>query len=209
MNPCIVISEKNMDKVLSLINTYFLCEIRLDLCQFNEEEIKKIFSQNRNLIATFSDNNLGLYIRIESLKIAIASGATYVDIDYNLDSIYTNELVFMAKEFNTKVIISYHDFIETPDDDELKKIIYTSKFRGADLVKIATFSNSQNDSSRLLNLYKYYSDIIAFGIGEEAKYTRVESMKLGAPFTYVYLGKEINKIATGQLSLVEYNQLKL
>jgi 3-dehydroquinate dehydratase I len=207
MTPCIVISEKIIAKAIELINSYSLCEIRLDLCQFKEAEIKEIFSQTTELIATYSTNDSGLFIRIESLKLAIEYGTNYVDIDYNLDSIHFNEVVSMAKQFNTKVIVSYHNLIETPDDAKLKEIVHTSKFRGADYVKIATKTNSIEDNIRILNLYKTNKNLIAFGIGENAQYTRIESLKLGAPFTYVYIDSVKNKIAEGQLSLSEFYRL--
>lgn len=206
MKACVVISEKNIEKAIELIHKYELCEIRLDLCQFNDDEIRKIFSQGRNLIATFHGNEDTVSERVETLKLAIESGATYVDIDYYLDlNIFIN-LIEFAKKHNCISIVSYHNFEETPMDFLFDSIIQNAQSCGSDIVKIATKSNQKDDADRILELYDFHSNIIAFCMGEEAKYTRIESLKRGAPFCYVYDGEDKNKVADGQMSLNEYEE---
>lgn len=207
MRACVVISEKNIDKAIELIHKYEFCEIRLDLCQFNDDEIRKIFSQGRNLIATFHGNEETVSERVESLKLAIESGATYVDIDYFFEPKIIESLVKMANINNCKSIISYHNFEETPDYDILEAIVLLTEHYNSDFAKLATKYNYNKDAVSILELYNYSKEIIAFCMGEEAKYTRLESIKLGAPFCYVYDGEDKNKVADGQLSLDEFNLL--
>lgn len=209
MKACVVISEPNIDKAIELIHKYELCEIRLDLCLFTDEEIKKIFSQGRDLIATYHPNNFDISTRINSLKLAIKSGATYVDIDYFLDSKYIEELIEFAKKNNCKSIISYHNFEETPSLEILNEIINLSKNIGTNYVKIATKSVTRDNNFSILSLYNLHKNLIAFCMGNsaEARITRIKSIQLGAPFTYVYDGNDKNKVADGQLSLKEFSRL--
>ena len=67
-------------------------------------------------------------------------------------------------------------------------------------VKIVTTAKTVTDGAKILTLYSNSSkvNLIAFSMGEEAKFTRILSLHLGSPFTYVSLGKPI---APGQFSL--------
>ena len=67
-------------------------------------------------------------------------------------------------------------------------------------------AKSINDASRILVLYNDIKiKLIAFAMGEEAKFTRILCLYLGSPFTYVSLGKAI---APGQFSLKEIKSLQ-
>ena len=67
-------------------------------------------------------------------------------------------------------------------------------------VKIVTVAKSINDTTKILSLYNKSSKIklIAFAMGEEARFSRILCLHLGSPFTYVSLGKAV---APGQFSL--------
>jgi 3-dehydroquinate dehydratase len=56
----------------------------------------------------------------------------------------------------------------------------------------------------LFNLYEGEENLIAFGMGDDAKFTRVTALFLGSPFTYVYFLSQ-NKTAEGQLSYKEFD----
>ena len=67
-------------------------------------------------------------------------------------------------------------------------------------IKIVTAAKSINDTTKILSLYNKSSKIklIAFAMGEEARFSRILCLHLGSPFTYVSLGKAV---APGQFSL--------
>ena len=53
---------------------------------------------------------------------------------------------------STKVILSHHDFDETPDDDILQALTQQMFESGADIAKIATTARRVEDSARMLAL---------------------------------------------------------
>lgn len=203
---CIVISVPNFELVYSQVQCYELCEIRLDLCLFTDKQIINLFSSHKNLIATYHENKLPLETRISALKLAIQSGAAYVDIDYFLEPKIIEELIDFARKNECKSIISYHNFSETPDYEILEAIVILTEHYNSDLAKLATRYNDKSDAEKIVDLYKHSQDLIAFCMGEDAKYTRFESINLGAPFCYVYDGNIKNKLAEGMPSLAEFNE---
>ena len=72
----------------------------------------------------------------------------------------------------------------------------------SNFIKIVTVSKSISDTSRILSLYNKSSKIklVAFAMGEQARFSRILCLHLGSPYTYVSLGKAI---APGQFSLDE------
>jgi 3-dehydroquinate dehydratase I len=207
MSACVTISEKNIDTAIAIASRFQIAEVRLDLCDFDYEKIQLIFSSHSNLIATCRENHGANSARIERLKHAIALGAAYIDLEYEMETKDRMELVQLAKESRVKTIISHHNFEKTDSIEEFRKIIESSFDMGADYVKLATKVHTKEDSSRIVQLYGEYKNIIAFGLGEQAKFTRMTCLFLGAPFTYVYVGPESNQIAEGQLSEQEYNTI--
>ena len=52
------------------------------------------------------------------------------------------------------------------------------------IIKIATMVFSDTDTDRLRKLYDRPEPIIAIGMGEKGKITRIRACEWGAPFTY-------------------------
>jgi 3-dehydroquinate dehydratase type I len=207
MKACVVIAENNLFKAISIAKRYETAEVRLDLCKFSNHNLKLMFESHPNLIVTHRDNR-DLLEKTNAIKLAIESGAAMVDIEYKLDEDCKLEILQTAKTHNCKVIISYHNAELTPSLDELREIITESKKWSPTYIKIVTKTNSKFDALRLLNLYDAYDNVIAFGLGENSKYTRIASVYLGAPFMYIYFGTLKNQIASGQLSAKEFEVLQ-
>ena len=195
---CICLSRISFSEVLSIVKKEKFCEIRIDLLNLNDEEIKIVFRQSSKLIATCHPFNHSLKYSIEKLRLAIDAGASYIDIDINLSS-ELKELIDYAKQNNCKVIISYHNFQFTPDSSSLINVIEESFVLGADIAKVACMVNNNKDNQIILSLYeKFMKNLVAIGMGNLAKRTRWEALLKGAPFTYacLYKGKET---ALGQM----------
>src|SRR5512138_529585 len=79
---CASISEKSVEKCLESIHKVDMAEIRIDLTEFSNDEIRQVFSKGKKLIATCRPGKIRDEERHEMLKIAIESGATYVDIEF-------------------------------------------------------------------------------------------------------------------------------
>ena len=129
------------------------------------------------------------------LRTAIASGVEYVDLEMDV-----------AREIprfrDTKRVISYHNFDETPDD--LEQIRDQMLQLDADVLKIVTMANSPLDNFKVLRLCQNAEvPTVAFCMGEMGMPSRILCGKFGSPFTYAAFNTD-RQMAPGQLS---YRQL--
>lgn len=104
-----------------------------------------------------------------------------------------------------KVIASFHNYEITPDDHEIAGLIKLGRNWQADIIKLALFSNSNEDVFRLK---KYLSEenICLIGMSEVGLVTRTEFPLEGSCLTYGYLD---NSAAPGQVSAKELSELLL
>ncbi|MBE9468877.1 MAG: type I 3-dehydroquinate dehydratase [Bacteroidetes bacterium] len=196
---CISIGNKKFEEVKKIINNENFVELRLDKMELTKDEINELFSQDCKLIATYRKKlNITDDERLIALKTAIDSGAYYIDVDINNSVDFINEVIFHVKNKNRKIIISYHNFKETPSENFINTIVdkcYTYK---PDIVKVACFVNDILDNSTIFSLYNNFKNIISIGMGEKGKVTRIAGLSLGAPFTYASLN-EYEETAPGQI----------
>ena len=204
---CISIGSGNFKQCMNILENSVLAELRLDMLNLSNKEIEQLLKTNCKIIATFRHGYSELSKAKETLLHAIRSGVNYVDIEVEADEEYFNSLNKEAKKYNCRTIVSYHNFKSTPSLDELNNIITNCKNRNTDIVKLATFINNSSDLSRLLSLYEQHNNLIAIGMGELGKTSRIAATELGAAFTYVSADNNL-KTAEGQLSLSEYLQIK-
>ena len=205
---CASIAEKDVEVCHKAIEKVEMAEIRIDLTEFNDEEIRKVFSLRKKLIATCRPGKIKDKDRALMLKVAIASGATYVDIEYEAPEAYKNDLIDFAHSHQCDVIISYHNYEKTPDLEELEQIVQECYTQGADLAKIATHVNVNRDNSKILSLYKAPGRLVAIGMGDLGRISRIVAPFLGAEFTYASLN-EASATAPGQISYEKLNQFIL
>ncbi len=112
-------------------------------------------------------------------------------IDYELESKqeYVKELLLHAKETNKKVILSYHNFNETPRNEVLiDKLILMEKL-GAAHAKIAVMPNNQADVFRLLDVTLHASrklniPLTTMSMGDKGKLSRVIGWIYGSKITF-------------------------
>lgn len=130
--------------------------------------------------------------RIDLLKEAVRLKADYIDVEYNcVDKIQDRG--------ESKLIVSYHDFNETPENvqqihDDLTKT-------GADIIKLVTFARDLNDNFRIFELLNNVNvPTIAFCMGESGLISRVLSPVFGGMLTFASLG-EGKESAPGQLTI--------
>ena len=197
---CVSIGEMPYIDTLRLAAMYPLVEIRLDLLKLDPEKIDILALQCRQWIATCRPCNLSDHDRTILLAAAIRSGATYVDIEYESTLEYRQPLIDLAQKHNCKVIISYHNFETTPDIETLNQIIQNSTSMGADLVKIAVTAHTPADNARIISLYCYHTNIVAFAMGEVGRVTRITTPFVSDKFTFASVDEE-NITAPGQLSV--------
>ena len=215
---CVSIGATNLDELTSKIsktikyNPDFL-EIRIDyLSEINIINLKKILNQQiKNSVITLkSKKEGGLYKGNEKQKVnliyeLITLSPKFIDVE--LETLIKNEsLISKAKEYNTKILASWHDFKSTPNHKKLKEIIEKAKI--ADTIKIVSLANTIEDNINMLKLYSEYPDIklIAFCMGDKGIISRILCNRMGALFSYVSLPNE--NLAPGQLSIKELRMLE-
>lgn len=203
---CRSIAEKGLENILTYINGAEMAEIRIEETGLSVAEVKTLFSKHPNLLATCRPVNLNDQERTALLKAAIDGGAKWVDIEIESDNVYTTELVAYAKQKGCKVIISYHNYDETPSLKELNTIVDGCKAKGAELVKLACQVNHVSDNGRLMGLYAFDIPILVLGMGPVGMITRIAALKMGAPFTFVKT-PGIQATAPGQLGEAEVKDI--
>jgi 3-dehydroquinate dehydratase-1 len=205
---CASIAEKDIEICLKAIEKVEMAEIRIDLAEYNDDEIRKVFALRKKLIATCRPGKIRDEERALMLKIAIVSGATYVDIEFEAPWAYKNDLITFAHSHQCDVIISYHNYDKTPDLEELENIVHECYTQGADLAKIATHINVNRDNSKILSLYKAPGRLVAIGMGDLGRISRIVAPFLGAEFTYASLS-DAEATAPGQINFERLSQFIL
>ncbi len=201
---CISLSDLTKDEILKQLLTAELFEIRLDLMDLSEEDIRQVFSQPVQLIATCRQGKYNDKQRKQLLIKAIESGASFVDIEIESSQEFKKDIFTIAKKKSCKLIISYHNYKETPTSEELNNIVKECFSNHADISKLACQVNTQQDAARILSLYADHKNLVALGMGTIGKITRLASLKLGAPFSYASPGNG-KETAPGQ---IEINDMK-
>lgn len=183
-----------------------MVEVRMDLLDLNIDQVRKLFRTSPRLIATFRKGKVPDTKRFEYLTEAITSGASWVDIDLLTDESFRTELLRVASGKNCQVIVSYHNFTSTPPYIDLVNIARECMLKGGALAKIACQVTSRKDVLNLLTLYDLDMRLIAIGMGNMGRITRIAAPFLGAEFTYASYetGAEA---APGQLGREEMQQI--
>ena len=161
-------------------------ELRLDLC--GKIDLKKL-DLGRTIITPceqkFSTDMKSAFVDLEEHKV-------------------NNKIVRDIKKTGSKLIISYHNFKETPSGKELAKCAQSYFKKGADIVKIATKINRYKDGKTLLDLARNYSKkTIVIGMGEKSEPARVFARERGSILTFSARNKD-ECSAEGQLTLDEH-----
>lgn len=203
---CVSISGLDTSEILKTIKNVKMAEIRLDGLNLEKDDLKKIFSSPVELIATYRPGNFSEHVRVEFLTEAIENGASYVDVEIESSRSYREKIIRKAKEHGCKVILSYHNYEETPSDSKLREIIRLSLEYGGDIVKIACRANNPSDGARLIGLLGHHSNLVVIGMGEMGKITRIIAPLLGAPFTFASISNGM-ETADGQIDFERLERL--
>lgn len=199
---CVSLNVSDFSECLKMLKSLEFAEVRLDKAHFSSEQIREIFSLPKSLIVTCRPSYCSEEKRKQQLLEAVRYGAKYVDLEIESSAAFKSELIKEARKKGCLIILSYHNYQETPSKKELSRIAGDCFCSGADIAKIACRINSSVDVLALFSLYgsqkARQGKILAIGIGEKGKITRIAAPLLGAPFTYASF-KEGSETAEGQL----------
>lgn len=157
--------------------------------------------------------NLGLsaekYTRIYQ-AIAEKGAADLLDVELSLPEKTIETVVTTAHEHDLKVVMSSHDFKQTPSKDALFERFIQMQERGADLCKVAVTPQTSAD---LLTLFAVTNEmtihyakcpIITLAMGDLGKITRIAGQLFGSAATFATVG---DASAPGQLPAEQVREL--
>jgi len=143
---------------------------------------------------------------------AAATGTGQVDIvDTELcnDAAFIEKVINDANKNNVKVILSFHDFEKTPDEESILKRLIRAQHMGAHIAKTAVMPKNYADVLVLLGVtLKARTEaleipIVAMAMGTEGVVTRLAGGLFGSDITFA-IGKTSS--APGQIPIGELRQ---
>ena len=184
-----------------------MIELRLDLVNEPIQAIKAVrLATTKPIIAT---NRLktegGMFQGSERERIELLlQAAPFADfVDIELLAELRDE--FMAR-VNKPVIVSYHDFLGMPDEDEMATILENMKKTGAIYAKIAVTPKNLRDNLRILGLLLDADmPLCMIAMGNIGRHLRAVAPLYGSVLTYGFVAKST---APGQMSLAELRLAK-
>ena len=182
---CRSMAQKGYDSICRLVEGAEMVEIRLEESGLTIEQTRQLFGTHKNMLATCRPVSLSQAEQTAYLQAAIEGGAAWVDVEVEADDDYRKNIISIARKHNCKVIVSYHNYDETPQFLELQQIANIAHSMGADVVKLACMCHSKTDVMNLLNLYNADYQMLAIGMGRVGALTRIAAITMGAPFTFV------------------------
>lgn len=185
---CVSLIQPTFDQLKNAFKNLKFVEIRLDgVTELTTEGVRDLFFEikknNIQSIVTLRPGKITEEFRQQLLTTAIDAGATYIDLEIESAEDFKQPLIDLAKERECRVIISYHNYTQTPKLTELNQIIEDAIQQGADLVKIATMVNHPYENGRLLGLLANHK-MVVIGMGKLGQITRIAAPIIGAPFTF-------------------------
>lgn len=198
---CVVIKGPTFEKAEKQIKDAVnegadLVELRLDLFNEIDDESIKLLRSAAFIPVLFTLRSVAqggnYHGSEEELHRLIALNPDYMDIEYDVPCIKGYQ--------QTKILISYHNFLETPKD--LEGLYQMLRKKPADFYKIAVTAKSTNDMLRLLHLVRHSNQLIAISMGEAGQASRILGSIFGSRITFASLD-ENNETAPGQLTINE------
>lgn len=149
--------------------------------------------------------------RVALLVEAIELGATYVDIEFKAPSDSFDKISSAAKRTGCKTILSWHNFKQTPPEEELVALVQQMAKSGADLGKIVTTAHDYADVLRVLSLQLVAQDLhfplACFAMGKPGQVSRAATLHLGGLLTYGAADAK-SCTAPGQLTVAQLRRVQ-
>ena len=138
--------------------------------------------------------------REKLLREAVALGC-WVDVEGGAP--IAGKIAGYAHARGVPLIVSFHDFLGTPEATTLASVLARGRELGARVCKLATHVRDEADSERLRTLLLGADDVAVMGMGPSSKALRIEFARLGSMLSYGYLDEPS---APGQPSARELDE---
>jgi 3-dehydroquinate dehydratase-1 len=135
-----------------------------------------------------------------------------IDIELATDQDMRGDITMIAQKKEKAVIVSTHNFTQTPDPQALSELLRSSEQAGADYTKIAAKLNTADDYDNFMRFTHRWGlrhGLISVGMGKEFGPTfRIESPEDNrSRLAYGFTGNQ--EVAPGQMSVYEmHDKLK-
>ncbi|MDD4280797.1 MAG: type I 3-dehydroquinate dehydratase [Candidatus Methanofastidiosa archaeon] len=197
---CSCIAESTMDGCLRAAATVTttLVEHRIDYLE-EEGDLRTLYNVIRQpVISTVRPVWEGGRSTVEDdereamLVKAMDAGCAAIDVELGTRQRIRGQLLRKARNASVLTILSHHDFSGTPSLPELEALLEEMARLQPDIVKIATLARTKGDGDIMARLMDARLDhdcaLIAFCMGEAGIQSRIDALRLGAPFMYVSHG---------------------
>lgn len=177
-------------------------------------ELRTIIGEIPLIFTCRIDREGGLQHLTQESRLALIIGAMdsglvdLVDIELCSGEEFVQQIVARAKTVGVKLILSYHNFQETPAEELLAGKLAEAEKKGADIAKIAVMPKDYHDVLTLLSVTDTARNglvnipMIAISMGETGKISRLAGGLFGSDITF---GAGRESSAPGQLT---FNDLK-
>ena len=127
-----------------------------------------------------------------------------VDIELRSERI-GGEVIREAKLRKRKILVSYHNLVKTPPDEELEDIAFRAKGAGGDIVKIAVRAKSRDEVVRMMTFTYHcpHRPLVSISLGRAGTISRVLAPFFGSCLTYAYVD---SPAAPGQLNVSQLRE---
>lgn len=178
-----------------------LLEIRLD--RLHERTLLEEIANRKSVPVIATDrSDRSQRRKLEQLSYAAALGFDFVDLEYAATDAAA---VKQMKSKGAEVILSFHDYSQTPPKEELTKILEAQKSLGGDICKLVTTARLPHDNLTVLGFVENEAGnvrLVSFAMGRHGTPSRILSPLFGAEFTFAALSNKA-RTADGQLSIDE------
>lgn len=210
-------------KVIAANQDADLAEFRIDLLDFATDskqvialghELKKVLG-TKPMIATIRTHNEGGKLTISDADY----GKTYqaylkqsfmdmLDVEMFRDQQVVKNTVKLAHDKKVLIVMSNHDFKQTPSEDEIVKRLLKQDELGADILKIAVMPQSKQDVFTLMNATLKVSQqskkpLLTMSMGKLGTISRIATANMGGSFSFGMIGEAS---APGQIDVTQLKQ---
>lgn len=148
--------------------------------------------------------------RLQLITTAIETGGVEIaDVEMSNEPAFIEKVKKTAHTCNTRLILSYHNFDETPDEAFIHDKLVMAQDLGADIAKLAVMPKDYADVLTLLGATlkartgAVNVPIVTMSMGPEGGVTRVAGGLFGSDLTFA-IGKEAS--APGQIPIADLRQ---
>lgn len=186
-------------------------ELRVDSIEnFNIKDVEtlKAKTTKKSIFTCRAKSDGGNWTQAEKDRLLVIEKAAEIGFDYIDVELSTLEKNEINRPHTTKLIVSYHNFDETPKYWKFISILNNMHKHDPDLLKIATMVKKDEDNQTLFRLLvdrPSEQTWIVTGMGEKGKISRIMAPILGSFLTFA--STKFSQSAPGQIDIEEMKTL--